>query len=426
MEEGCEDMLSKMTAGLLAVVLIVGVLGGLYVRTLTDEIDSLRRGLSTVRQDIAVQAEDIETLDGGVEALEGLTGGTAARLEAAGDRIQDNVDTIEAVNAAVQEQAARIARTQAGLADLGSQVDDIAPGMAAEDVYPAARAAVVEISDGERTAGSGFIYGDGAKVVTAYHVVEDLDEIYVILSDGTASTATVTGGSVVSDVAVLALDRPSELAPVVLADSDDVLVGQGVLAIGHPFDLRASLSVGVVSQTDRYAEVEADAGTRWIANLIQFDAPANFGNSGCPLFNAEGQVVGMVVARIGPEVGDGIGYAVSANKLKRVAEAILEDGAFDYPFLGVELGDVTPLDAREAGRDSVAGALVGRILPASPAFRAGLLAGDIITAMNGFQVRDVAALTSYMGEHGSPGGSASITVVRNGTEREVSVTLGSR
>jgi len=168
----------------------------------------------------------------------------------------------------------------------------------ANEVYQRVRQAIVRVSDGERTVGSGFIID--AHVVTAHHVTENLSTIYIILPDGSISPATITGSCQYSDIAVLTLEDELVIESLVLADSASVKIGEPVVTIGNPFDLTETLTSGIVSQTNRFVDIEFDQQGRWMANLIQFDAAVNSGNSGSPLLNSEGEVIGMVIARVNP------------------------------------------------------------------------------------------------------------------------------
>ncbi|MBA7671794.1 Serine protease Do-like HtrA [subsurface metagenome] len=296
----------------------------------------------------------------------------------------------------------------------------------ASEVYQRVSQATVRISNGERTIGSGFIFDNEAHVLTASHVVEDLSQIYVVLPDGRISTATSTGSCLFSDVAVLTLEDELIVEPIMLADSASVRIGEPVAAIGNPLDLTETLTTGIVSQTNRYAEIDYDSQTRWVTNLIQFDAAVNAGNSGCPLVNAEGEVIGVVIARIEPDEGDGIYYAVSSNKVKRVAASLIAQGSFDYPWLGVVITDLTPQIVQTKALETANGVLVTEIAANSPAEAAGIEAEDIIVAIDGVTIRDVATLTSYLGEHKSPGETATITLIRDTTELELSLEIGKR
>jgi S1-C subfamily serine protease len=309
------------------------------------------------------------------------------------------------------------------MTDISSELGELGPLLYADTVYQTVSQSVVSISDGENTIGSGFVYDDNGRVVTANHVVNELSTIYIVLPDGRTTPASVVGTCPLSDVAVLALERQFDVMPLTLADSAVINIGEPVVTIGSPFDEAGTITAGIVSQLNRYESIGDETESSWIANLIQFDAPANFGNSGGPLFNVDGEVVGIIVARVEPELGDGISYAVSSNKVRRVADAIIESGSFDYPWLGVTVSDITPTMAEMIGRASINGALVGQVISGGPAALAGVRSNDIVTAINNVSVNSTADLVSYLGEYTSPGDSATLTIIRNDTEIELTVTL---
>jgi serine protease Do len=217
-----------------------------------------------------------------------------------------------------------------------------------------------------------------------------------------------------------------ELPP--LADSGKIRIGEPVIAIGSPGDsntplgLKDTLTSGIISQVNRYVDVEGN----WVANMLQFDAAVNFGNSGCPLANSSGEVVGMVTARIDPNLGDGIYYAVSSNKVKRVAAAIIQSGSFAYPWVGVGITDLTPQAVQDKSLETANGVLVSDVFSDGPAEAAGIQSGDVIVAIDGMLVRDTADLTSYLGEFKSPGDSAALNIIRGTARMEISVKVGTR
>ena len=296
----------------------------------------------------------------------------------------------------------------------------------ASEVYQKVRQSIVKISNGERTVGSGFILDTQAHIVTAHHVAENHPNIYVILSDGSISPATVTGSCQHSDIAVLTLEDELVVEPLVLADSATVRIGEPVVTIGNPFDLTETLTSGIVSQINRFVEIETNSETHWVANLIQFDAAANFGNSGGPLLNSKGEVIGMVVARVPLDKGDGIYYAVSSNKIRKVAASLIDQGSFDYPWLGVEITNLTPQMAQDRELETTNGVLVKKVFADSPAKTAGIKVDDIIVAIDGTVVREVADLTSYLGEYKSPDEIATLELIRDTTKMELSVEIGKR
>jgi S1-C subfamily serine protease len=298
--------------------------------------------------------------------------------------------------------------------------------MNAPDVYREASQTVVRISDGQRTVGSGFIYSPEGHILTAHHVTAQLDEIYAIFPDGRVFPASVVGSCAFSDVAVLELDSASVFEPPRISDSSAIKIGDPVATIGSPFDLAESLNTGVVSQVNRFADIEYNGQVRWVSNLIQFDAAVNSGNSGGPLFDSDGGVIGLVIARVGPEEGDGIYYAVSSNKLKRVADSIIANGYFDYPWLGVDISDLRPQQVQDMDLESIHGVLVSQVITDSPADTAGAQADDIIIAIDGTETGNVALLTSYLGEHTSPGEPAILTVIRGTDTIDLPLEVGQR
>jgi len=312
------------------------------------------------------------------------------------------------------------------LSRIGSLESEVSPVMNASEVYQQVNQSTVRISNGESTIGSGFIFDDESRVVTAHHVIENLTSIYIIFPDGRVSKATLVGSSAISDVAVLTLQDTLITEALTMADSDQVNVGQPAVAIGNPFDLPGTMTAGIVSQTGRFTEIESGSQVRWIANLIQFDAPANSGNSGCPLFNSEGEVIGMVIARINPFEGDGIYYAVSSNKIKRVANSIIAQGFFEYPWLGINIANITPQIAQGMSLETTNGALVTGVFSNSPARTSGVVADDIIVAIDGVMINDIADLTSYLGEHKNPHEAATLELIRGNTKIELTLEIGSR
>ncbi|MFH1002798.1 MAG: trypsin-like peptidase domain-containing protein [Chloroflexota bacterium] len=322
-------------------------------------------------------------------------------------------------------------QTQTRVSDLEDEVGTLSTQISrttlnASQVYQKVAQSVVRVTDGQHTIGSGFIFDDRGHVVTASHVAEHLSQIEVILPDGYIAAATLTGNSPQSDVAVLKLTGRLTAPPLTLADSATLVVGEPVVAMGSPLNLPDTLTTGSISQLDRYVEIQLDTQTRWTPNLIQFDAAVNPGNSGGPLFNTKGEVIGLVIARINPQEGDGINYAVSANKVKRVAAAIIDHGVFAYPWLGLEVSDLTPDTALALGRETVYGALVRGISPGGPATSAGIQRDDIVVSFNGTAIRNVAHLISYLGEHSLPGDQVKIGLIRDGQALERSLIVGQR
>jgi len=294
--------------------------------------------------------------------------------------------------------------------------------------------------------GSGFLYDDQGRIVTNNHVVEDATSFEVRFSDGSIVEARLLGRDPGSELAVLKVDElPAGAAPLALADSDAVEVGQTAIAIGNPFGERNTLTVGVVSGLGRSLRGPSSAGGGGsfpIPNIIQTDAAINPGNSGGPLLNIHGEVIGVNTA-IRTESGtfEGVGYAVPANALARVIPALISAGRYQHPWLGVRMYDVDPLLARQFGLAARQGVLITEVQRGSPAASAGLQAGktradyggfqlaydgDIVTAINGQTVRTGEELVSYMELHASVGDTVKLTLMRDGAEQQVDVVLGTR
>jgi serine protease Do len=352
----------------------------------------------------------------------------------------------EQLAASQEQQAGEIGTLRAEISAAGEEtlarfdaLDDELKGVAigmeqavinAGQLYEEVSQSIVRISDGENVLGSGFVFDEVGHVLTNQHVVEGQDLIYIISADGYTTPAIIMGSCEYSDVAVLRqnLVTPAFLSipALTLADSTTIKVGEPVIVIGSPLNLPGTVTSGIVSQTDRLAEIEYESETRGIANIIQFDAPVNFGNSGSPLLNAKGEVIGMVTARIDPVAGDGVYWAVSSNKASRVASSLIERGSFDYPWLGVEIANLTPKEAIAENLETVNGLVVKTVMPATPAASAGVTAGDIIVAIDGTEVRDIGELVSYLGEYASYGDEVTLTVRRYGAEIELTLTVGKR
>ena len=426
-------MINKVIIGILAFLLIISGGFGYYSYTLSQQINYLTNQVMAYQQEQAVRinglsnklatfAGEITTRAGDLESRLSQTISEIGRVK------RDFKREIDSTQNSVATLATTLDKTAAKIDTLENKTTEVS-GLSqsvinASEVYQRARQATVRINNGQRDIGSGFILDTEAHVVTAHHVIEDLSKIYVILPDGRVSPATTVGSSPHSDIAILKLRDNPGTEPPLLADSSQLRIGEPVVAIGSPFDLRETLTAGIISQTDRYVEVTHGLTRRWVANLIQFDAAANFGNSGGPLINSDGEIVGMVIARVDPDKGDGIYYAVAANKVKRVAADLIAQGFYDYPRIGINIANLTPQIVLDRGLATANGAWVKKVLANSPAEEAGIQRDDIIVAIDGVAIRDIAALTAYLGEHKSPGDEATLTLIRGGHQLEVSLTLG--
>ncbi len=265
--------------------------------------------------------------------------------------------------------------------------------------------------------GSGFIISADGVVVTNNHVIEAADAIEVILQNGQRFQATVVGRDPATDIAVLRMHARTPLPYVNMGDSDGARVGDIVLAIGNPFGLGGSLSVGVVSARNR----NIDAGR--YDDFIQTDAAINRGNSGGPLFNTDGDVIGVntaIISSSGNSVG--IGFATPTSIVRPVVEQILRYGEIRRGWLGVRLANVNEAAAQRAGYRGDSGAVVTRITPGGPAAAAGLRPGDVVLKFGDHDIADSRALTRMVGES-TVGARVQLLIVRDGQRMTLNATI---
>ena len=292
-----------------------------------------------------------------------------------------------------------------------------------------------------RGTGSGFVYDKEGRIITNNHVVEGAREIEVTFLDGTIAEAEIVGTDPYVDLAVIDVDVPeSLLKPVKFGNSSQLMVGERVIAIGNPFGLEGTMTVGVISALGR--QMRAPRGFV-IVDVIQTDAAINPGNSGGPLLNMQGEVVGMNTAIVsGTGQFAGIGFAIPIDTIKRELPDLIEKGTYDHPYLGIEGMDVTPAIAEAMGLDpSTRGCLVVDVVEGGPAEKAGLrggtteaiidgsrvkVGGDIIIGVDGHVVRQFYDLVLYMERHKRPGDRAVLTILREGKTMDVEVILGAR
>ncbi len=295
------------------------------------------------------------------------------------------------------------------------------------DLYKRSYKSVVEVTvssaasdtpfgDGgtQQAQGSGFVYDDQGHVVTNQHVVDGAESVKVTLWNGKTYDASVVGTDPSTDVAVLDVDAPaSVLQPLTLGDSSKLEVGDGVVAIGSPFGLEQTLTSGIVSALHRQINAPNDFA---IDDAIQTDAAINHGNSGGPLLDMSGRVVG-VNSQIESESGgnDGVGFAVSSNTVKRIADALISNGSVEHAYLGVATETST----------SPAGATITSVRAGTPAAGSALTAGDVVTAVDGEKVTSSDDLRELVDAH-NPGDSVTLTVVRDGETTSLKVVLGTR
>ena len=350
-----------------------------------------------------------------------------AAIEGALGRIYQDVGPSVVYIEVLQQQAA-------GMGQAWPFFGDQAPQLPPSDQY-------------QRGSGSGFVWDDSGYIVTNNHVVEGADKIKVTFSDGTTVIGTLVGSDADSDLAVVKVDvSAEELYPVQLADSTQVKVGELAVAIGNPFGLESTMTVGIVSALGRSLPVEngtATGGSYTIPDMIQTDAPINPGNSGGVLVDDQGKVIGVTSAIISPvRASAGIGFAIPSVIVQKVIPALIEDGHYAHPWLGIsgtdldsELAQAMHLEADQRG------ALVVDVVRGGPADEAGLrgsaetvtvdgqerrVGGDVIVRIGGENVARFDDLVAYLVRATDVGQTVTVTVLRDDGERQVQVTLGER
>jgi serine protease Do len=270
--------------------------------------------------------------------------------------------------------------------------------------------------------GTGFIISEDGYVVTNNHVIEGADKIEVRINNKEKYPAKLVGRDAATDLALLKIDVKQRLTPLPLGDSDKVRVGEWVMAIGDPLNFDKTVTVGVVSAKDR-SGLTADAATRSFENYIQTDAAINFGNSGGPLLNTNGEVIGINTAIFRP--AQNIGFAVPINTLKTILPQLREKGKVVRGFLGINIVNVDSDRAAAFGLKAQEGAFVESVEAGKPAEKAGLRPGDTIVRVDNVPVKDTRDLIGYVSSK-APGSKVQLTVVRDGKETPLTATLAER
>jgi S1-C subfamily serine protease len=295
--------------------------------------------------------------------------------------------------------------------------------------------------------GSGFVVDTEGHIVTNNHVIEEADAVHITFFDGSLADATVVGRDPYSDLAVIQVNVASErLTPLELGDSSTLQVGQRVIAIGNPFGLEGTMTVGIISALGRTlaAQVLQENGSFSNPEIIQTDAAINPGNSGGPLLDAYGRVVGVNYAiRSETGVNSGIGFAVPVDTLKHIMPHLIDEGTYRYPYLGIISDNRFTLAelAGPLGLPVIRGALIAEVQPGTAAAQAGLrggdrevevmgmrvrAGGDIIISIDGYELRNFDDLIAYLVRETQIGQHVLLTVIRDGEELEIPVTLGER
>ena len=299
--------------------------------------------------------------------------------------------------------------------------------------------------------GSGFVYDTEGHIIPNQHVIDGASIVEISFSTGFKVYGTVIGSDSDADIAIVKVDAPAEeLHPLTIGDSDTLQVGQPVVAIGNPFGLSGTMTLGIVSGLGRTQPSSQAVGGGYFstADIIQTDAAINPGNSGGPLFNLNGEVIGINQSIrtdnfnqvTGNAVNSGVGFSVSINLVKKVVPVLISDGKYEYPYLGITSSSDLSLSEIEAlGLGTYTGAYVIEVTEGGPSDLAGIRAGDtptrvnrlnaggdLITAFDGKPVTTFDELLSYLITTKSPGDTVVLTVLRNGESVDITVTLGAR
>jgi S1-C subfamily serine protease len=312
------------------------------------------------------------------------------------------------------------------------------------EVFERSEMSVVQVNvlrGGDGGIGSGFVYSKDGHIITNQHVVKDSTKVTVTFLDGESFIGDVIGIDRDLDIAVVKVDskNPERLQPLTIGDSSKLTVGQKITAIGNPFGLSGSMTSGIVSQMGRLLPQETGYS---IPDVIQTDAAINPGNSGGPLFNMNGEVVGINTA-IQSTTGEftGVGFAVPSNTVKKVVPVLIRDGEFKHPWMGISGTDVDPELAEMRELESSKGFVVVSVIEGSPAEKAGMkgvtqtrerdgrefpMDGDIITEIDGKTVRKISDILVHLQREKSVGDEMIITVLRTGVSFDLTMILEER
>lgn len=418
-------------SGLLVLLLLAGGAGAWFIMNLTEELEEAKNSIldSIDNTDIALHV----VIASRNEAIYSSINETSTKIDEESKLNTTKLDSIVSkMNYANNQIDALTTRHTAIENTLETTI------FKTQEIYEQVHESVVMISDGEDMNGSGFISSYSSVtgtiekiIITAYHVVEDLDDIYVSLYDGRAWKAEIRTFSSECDTAILnliatennPLPEMSSLPAVSLADSGKVRTGDQLIVIGSPFDegLKGSATMGIVSHMTRSITIDE----KLVANLIQLDAAANYGNSGGPVFDINGEVIGVVIARINPEIADGINWAVASNQIRKVLEAVPAEASspyeYPYPWTGITVEDIKPTDIAGNERDVFRGAKVTKV--DGPGITAGINLGDIITGIDNYPITNTDDFYSVIAEFYSAGDTVIIELNHAGVASMVSLTL---
>lgn len=385
-------------SAIISIALILGGLGG-YLYFLQDQLNDVTSNIDNLRREIASVNRELER-----------------ELSSAGGDLNEQIQIPNQIPSRSEGEISAIA-----------------------DLYERARESVVSIQT-VNSQGSGWVFDTENHIVTNNHVVAGVSEAVVTLYNRITLSTVVIGNDPFSDLAVLEVIESSiSLTPLPLGNSNDIRVGESVIAIGNPFGFSGSVSSGIVSQKGRLFPSQ---GGYSISNMIQIDVPINPGNSGGPLINMRGEVVGITTGAItNTGAFSGVGFAIPASTSARVVPDLIQNGFYEHPWIGVAGLNIDRSIADVMNLDLARGFLITLIFPGSPALESGLRAGgersiiggnsiniggDVIIAVDGRDVFRLDDIISYIDENKRPADDVVFTVIRDGRERDITVILGVR
>ncbi len=385
-------------SAIISIALILGGLGG-YLYFLQDQLNDVTSNIDNLRREIASVNRELER-----------------ELSSAGGDLNEQIQIPNQIPSRSEGEISAIA-----------------------DLYERARESVVSIQT-VNSQGSGWVFDTENHIVTNNHVVAGVSEAVVTLYNRITLSTVVIGNDPFSDLAVLeVIDSSISLTPLPLGNSNDIRVGEPVIAIGNPFGFSGSVSSGIVSQKGRLFPSQ---GGYSISNMIQIDVPINPGNSGGPLINMRGEVVGITTGAItNTGAFSGVGFAIPASTSARVVPDLIQNGFYEHPWIGVAGLNIDRSIADVMNLDLTRGFLITQIFPGSPALEGGLRAGgersiiggnsiniggDVIIAVDGRDVFRLDDIISYIDENKRPADDVVFTVIRDGRERDITVILGVR
>lgn len=357
--------------------------------------------------------------------------------------IPAQVETISPSSQATQLAAPTLPASEAGAvasgqlqnANLTELYSRLNPGVVSIQVL------INQNGQSQQAGGSGFILDEQGHIVTNNHVVDQADRVFIVFYDGFEERAEIVGTDPDSDLAVLKVDElPQGVHPLPLGDSDDVVEGQWTVAIGNPFGLDGSMSVGIVSAVGR--SIPSGATPFEIPQAIQTDAAINPGNSGGPLLNLQGEIIGVnaQIASGGTRANSGVGFAIPSNVVRQVVPVLIEKGEYQWPWLGIRGGPVSLLYQQANDLESQDGAFITSVVEGGPAEDAGLqgasgsatidgieipTGGDVIIGFDDEPVDTFADLLYFVSSQ-SPGDTVTLTILRQAEQQQVEVTLQAR